>query len=783
MASGDKVVSLDPRSGTTPSAQSQDQRLLQECRQRADKYLKETLQRVFDNVDDTLFSLANKGEGDAGDSVYFDAMREIRIQRQDITQAYFTAFETGYNAQLRTGTTSTSAPRNTEELGGLSLVDEQELEESLAIDGLVAKAKDRLHTELHPLSQRLDVLISKVRIDEDSNPYGPDVVCLAFRDAFARIELKVEVKLIIYKLFDQYVMKSLGDLYAELNLLLVDGGVLPQLKLARPKREAAEESKRASGADGQDEDESPSDASAEAGDSDVYQTLQRLLNSKKYGASGGAGGSEGGGGGGPAGTSGPAVSAADLLQSLSQLQRNTSPVVSDGEVSLAQIKDSLLQSIGEVRGSAIALNPMHDNTIDVIGMIFEFIVDEPSTPGQVKALLSQLQIPILKVAIADKEFFSRKLHPARRLLNVLGHAGIAWNERSESEQQRRFEKMEFVVNRVLSEFEDDPGIFSELLEEFTTFLAQEGEEVDAVEAGDEEATAEQEEQAAVTPSKQAFETIELRLEGAEIPEVLREFLRHIWRAVLQRTAESDGDDSEAWRRREQTVDDLMWSVEPKISGDDRRRMVAMLPRLLDALQQGMAFVACPQEDIDQAIEALREIHLLCLRGEKPAVKAVAPVREEELNASSQDVSDMIRSIQQGMSDPGPAGDAAAAASPEHDMLGEDMTSAPAGAPEEEEVEEVLMEDDYTDQARDMKLGTWLEFNIEDKARRGKLGWKSAVLAQYVFVDRKYKVVAEKTLATLAADLRQGRVTVVENVAMFDRALDAVLNGLMSGSGR
>ena len=82
----------------------------------------------------------------------------------------------------------------------------------------------------------------------------------------------------------------------------------------------------------------------------------------------------------------------------------------------------------------------------------------------------------------------------------------------------------------------------------------------------------------------------------------------------------------------------------------------------------------------------------------------------------------------------------------------------------------------------MPVGTWLEFVQGDKHRRGKLGWKSMVLGQYVFVDRRYKVVVEYSLAELAADLRAGRARAVEKIGMFDRALDAVMQGLMAGAG-
>ncbi|MEJ2651028.1 MAG: DUF1631 family protein, partial [Gammaproteobacteria bacterium] len=117
---------------------------------------------------------------------------------------------------------------------------------------------------------------------------------------------------------------------------------------------------------------------------------------------------------------------------------------------------------------------------------------------------------------------------------------------------------------------------------------------------------------------------------------------------------------------------------------------------------------------------------------------------------------------------------------ERELLGVDASFVQE-VPGDTDIEPAQIEDEFTAMAADMGLGTWLEFDLEDKKRRAKLAWKSVVMGEYVFVDRKYKVVAERTLSSLAADLREGRATLVEDVAMFDRALDKVLNGLMSGS--
>ena len=121
---------------------------------------------------------------------------------------------------------------------------------------------------------------------------------------------------------------------------------------------------------------------------------------------------------------------------------------------------------------------------------------------------------------------------------------------------------------------------------------------------------------------------------------------------------------------------------------------------------------------------------------------------------------------------------------ERELLGMDASSENReieSAEPEPETEPEVIDDEFTSMAAEMKLGTWLEFDLGEKKKRGKLAWKSVVMGEYVFVDRRYKVVAERTLVSLAADLRDGKATLVEDVAMFDRALDKVLNGLMSGN--
>ena len=777
------------KSGTAAAADGSGarlhkQKILHHCRQHGEQFASLLFKQVMDKLDSALSERGTRAGADAQHLI--DAARDLRVKRQELFGVFFDRFTELFTSRLKLATAVASG-RNAQGEGlSLSLVDEQDLEESLAVDGLVTKANDCFRNELFALAQRFNQLIDGAQYKEETVPLSPDVFAHAFRDALHSLTWKLEIKLIVFKLFEQVALRELGDFYHQCNGLLGKEGILPQLRAAVAIRTAVHAMggrtappaaasraegpvgdvtsrgvtcSRPTGTSGENRD----GVSAEAVASDIYQTLQRLMNLRKYGAASNEGvPSMAGGEERSAAIAGLALLPADdVVRALSLLQHDSVPAVATaGTAGAGLIKGALLDQMRQL-GDGRGLHPAHDNTIDVIGMIFEFILDEPSIPDLVKNLLKRLQIPILKVAIVDKGFFTNKTNPARRLLNVLGHASIGWNENSENVRRRRFEKMEYVVNRVIADFEQDPGVLAELLADFTGFLNGEGAEV-----GQEALpTAEGQTKAEPAPDRLAFETVESCLEDAEVPEVLRRFLRTTWREVLQQALDQEGSAGAAWRRRCQALADLMWSIAPKTTIEDRRKMVMLLPRLLDELRDGMSRIGRGPPEIDAALDVLEPIHMTCLRGEQPPLK---PVPAAAGASSSGEVADMIRAIQQDMSG---NDEALLHAAAEHD------DTAPveeAALPGEEP------EDEFTAMAADMQLGSWLEFAFEDKKRRAKLAWKSAVMGEYVFVDRKYKVVAERTLSSLAADLRHGRATRVEDVAMFDRALDKVLNGLMSG---
>ncbi|MDE2088488.1 MAG: DUF1631 domain-containing protein [Gammaproteobacteria bacterium] len=727
-----------------PALSPQARETLNACKDASARRLGQWLRHMLDNVDDALFEMADKAESNAAQTMYFDAMRAIRIKRDQLENLFNRELINACNELFKPGTKTPAAPMKPEpatdildeSLEGLKLVDDDDLEESLAITNMISKAQGRHQQQLYALQQRFNALTGNTGVTEDDNPLDPAIVCRALRTAAQVLNVDIKIKLIFYKLFDKYVMADIGTVYDEINALLVKAGVLPHLKVTAPKRPAGAPPPAVT------EHVVPPRAVAAPGvvpepggaaQSEIFQLLQQLMALHKHG-------------GGEAEPSGVSYPTQDVFNALSLLQHSDialAPSPSDGGSTLAMLKSSLLSEINRLQGygQLKAFNRADEDTIDVIAMLFDFILDDHSLPDAMKALLSRLQIPMLKVAIMDKGFFSRKSHPARRLLNEMATAAIGWDEDSERGEDSLYGKMQSIVNRVLTEFDEDAGIFSTLLEEFTGFLEQERKYYALVEQRTNQAS--QGKEKLEVAKRSATKEIAARVANKPLPVAVREFLLGPWKSVLVLTYLRAGTDSPSWTKNLQLVDELLWSVEPKISEEDKRTLVQAIPALLTALREGLGLVSFHPDDMTRLFKALESYHIDCLKGKRPEAAPTPAVPDQDAEEA-------------------PTPDYAAA-------------SADGAARRDAEPE---TRDPYVEKIERTVVGTWFELTDADNNRyRAKLSWVSPFTSRFVFVNRKGVKVAEKNLRQLATELREGMVLVLDDVPLLDRALHTVVNNL------
>ena len=743
----DKIIRINQfDAARRPALSPQARETLNACKDASARRLGQWLRHMLDNVDDALFEMADKAESNAAQTMYFDAMRAIRIKRDQLENLFNRELINACTELFKPRAKTPAAPMEPEPAGdildesldGLKLVDDDDLEESLAVTNMISKAQGRYQQPLYALQQRFNALTGNTGVTEDDNPLDPAIVCRALRTAAQVLNVDIKIKLIFYKLFDKYVMGDIGTVYDEINALLIKAGVLSHLKVTAPKRPAGASQPQSAAT----EHVAPLRAAAvpaavpepgAATQSEIFQLLQQLMALHKHG-------------GGEVEPSGVSYPTQDVFNALSLLQHSDvalAPSPGNGGSTLAMLKSSLLSEINRLQGygQLKAFNRADEDTIDVIAMLFDFILDDHSLPDAMKALLSRLQIPMLKVAIMDKGFFSRKSHPARRLLNEMATAAIGWDEDSERGEDSLYGKMQSIVNRILTEFDEDAGIFSTLLEEFTGFLEQERKYYALVEQRTNQASQGKEKLEAAKQT--AAQEIAARVADKPLPAAVRELLLGPWKSVLVLTYLRAGTDSPSWAKNLQLVDELLWSIEPKISEEDKRTLVQAIPALLTALREGLGLVSFHPDDMARLFKALESYHIDCLKGKRPEAAPVPAVPDRAAEEAS---------------------------APDYAAAQADDTAHSDAEPE--------TRDPYVEKIERTAVGTWFELTDADNNRyRAKLSWVSPFTSRFVFVNRKGVKVAEKTLRQLTTELREGMALILDDVPLLDRALHTVVNNL------
>ncbi|WP_438952141.1 DUF1631 family protein [Porticoccus sp.] len=412
---------------------------------RAHTFFAGRISTMFDQVDDTFFDLADRADNYRQQSMYFDAMRLIRVERKNIEHQFFGVLTHSFQ-QLGQRRDSGLSTRGAE---GLEVVENEQLEEIIALDTMVSRVSEQCKAELEALNTRLGSLVPASVIMKN-NPVGPDVICESFNKAVSHLALKLPVKLVLFKLFDRQVMGPLRDFLVESNNRLRDMGVLPDLEqLHKARLEQRQQEKppvrpsesvaapvaghpSAGTCAGQARpDNRPTDGVADHGrQSDSGQggrspdegrhygpLLSQLKNLLQWAPGKSSVG---------AAETRQRIDGEQLAFMVGTLQQDWSSRVSeaadDGE-GLLQLIDGYLEQQGEA-----SLGGTERGVVDLLDRLFVRVNHQTVACAQLAAELRRMELPILQLALKDSTFFDREKHPARRLLNEIAEAAIGYTE-------------------------------------------------------------------------------------------------------------------------------------------------------------------------------------------------------------------------------------------------------------------------------------------------------------------------------------------------------------------
>ena len=283
-----------------------------------------------------------------------------------------------------------------------------------------------------------------------------------------------------------------------------------------------------------------------------------------------------------------------------------------------------------------ATTPVERATIEVVALLFQSLLTEERLPAAVRVWFARLQMPVLRVAVGEPEFFAAADHPARRLIDRMGACVMGFD----TGRQTGGGQLEKEIKRIVQVVEAYPDtgrrVFQTVLGEFEKFLEHYFK-------NDNEASRKTVSLAQQVEQRETLAiqyTIELRKMLSEMPvqEGVREFLFQIWADVLAMTAARSGLQSDEIRAAKRTAADLIWSASAKVSREERAAVIQRLPPLLKTLRDGMAEAGLPKEKQDEQIQKLNTSLAAAFTAR---VAAISTERLDELMARLEGLEELL----------------------------------------------------------------------------------------------------------------------------------------------
>ncbi len=411
----------------------------------------------------------------------------------------------------------------------------------------------------------------------------------------------------------------------------------------------------------------------------------------------------------------------------------------------AQAAEALLDESAALKKAAST--SAEKATIEIVALMFQSILAEDRIPAPVRVWFARLQMPVLRLALSEPEFFGSLQHPARRLIDRMGSCVLGFEGEVSSVA------LETEVKRVVQVIEQYPEtgrrVFQLVYDEFQKFLSSfltEGAATQKVVS-----IAQQMEQKETNAIQ--F-TIELRKMLGNLPlrDEIREFLFKVWAEVLAIAAMKDGPQHPDTINLKQVAADLVWAASAKPSRADRAKVIQDLPNLLKRLRSGMSLLGFDAAKQDGHIKVISD-----------TLADAFMSKTETIDAKQiEDMSKRLKNLEDFVSEDD-VGDLPLDAESIELMLGIDTSGI-----------DIITTggSDPTDAMRgwamELDEGSWFDLTHNDHVARVQYAWRSQRGQLHLFASTNGRTYLFQ-VRRLAAYLQAGLVTPVEDEALTVRA--------------
>lgn len=539
------------------------------------------------------------------------AREEVKAKLSKLKSSFFTELHQQFQQSLNRPSRKLSKSL----LDELSLVSHDELDLQIILNHIESNLLDNHQHQLNLLSLRFEHLL-KYEVTMNRLPLGPVVLGHAFYSAVQLLQLELHERKTVLMALLINLKNSYGDILEQANELFIKQGILPDLseddsrmrqKEEETKKLAEEKRKELFGIDSDSDDRETVSSGIGFFLSQLSipeEAGQHVIQSRP---------------------DAPKISTQELASKVDLLRE--APLVSEDGV-YRKIENSGL-SLAEQLGSKAqleeyGLDAKSSNTISLMSMVFDNLLGNDSVPGEIKALLTQLQGPMLKAAVQDELFFGDIDNPAQKLFNTIAEASVSWSPEKNPEHDFLYKKMSAVVDKVSNDFDDDYLIFDEAIEDFFTFRETEEKKTSQMESRiiDKETS-----QARLqTARKTAADHIRKKFGALNLPQAIHDFLHGTWQQLLFYIYNKEhSKDCVAWQDAIEIENSLLANLRRRNEDDVEVFMIVLEEKLQDC--------GIPEQETEKHLQNIAEA---LTTGESSELSETAIAAEDSLSEEEDD---------------------------------------------------------------------------------------------------------------------------------------------------
>ncbi|MGZ8259958.1 MAG: DUF1631 family protein [Caldimonas sp.] len=690
------------------------------------------------------------------------------IWQQGMTSLLRAALATGAVTQTRLGELPVHAVAGRGG-GKLSLVDDDTIEHEILSSRLALAMMDRASWEFTDLRSRMNMLEKRDELDTN-DILRPHVLARIVTSSWLAAPLGFDAWRILQSVIHEELSLFAEEAYHEINRFLLQRHVLPEVDLRpfirrsntggpRPVIAASGGFGAPTGMRSATDFQSPSTRAANTGVAEetrlmtragslarggeqpdaVLSRLNRLVGRQlpDFAVTSHA----------PAPPS-PRLSAA-IAEAQESVARRIAAAAAEGGTRAPVGAPALLEELQQ-RKQALkqaAASPAERATIEIVARLFQSILMEDAIPASVRVWFARLQMPVLRVAVSEPDFFATVEHPARRLIDRMGACVMGFDSSSRAVGDLLEKEIKRVVQVVEAYPDTGRRVFQTVLTEFEKFLEHyfKNENEASKKGVSLAAQVEQRETMAIQY------TIELRkmLNDVPVQEGVREFLFQVWADVLATTAVKSGT-GDATKEMKRAAADLIWSASAKVSRAERAEVIRRLPPLLKTLRDGMDEAGIPVPKQDEHIQRLNN-SLAAAFTAKAA--AISHERLEELMGRLETLEELLPEAEDVDIDESLVMDLSGHESSELEVVG-DGGSMPTPA--------------MLAWARELQVGSWYMLDYRNRNEAMQLAWQGMRRQLTLFVSPQGRGVLFQQ-HRLAAFLQAGLLVPAHEEALTVRA--------------